>query len=70
MSSTKGRLFSLGLNELNPVLGNYKNPGQTPFSLPEIILCIHPANERWHYNVTPSLIGRASTQNDPYIPDG
>ena len=29
-----------------------------------IILCMHPANERQHYNVTPSLIGWAKTQND------
>ena len=32
----------------------------------EIILCMHPANERWRYNVTPSLIGWAQTQNDPW----
>ena len=31
-----------------------------------IILCIHPANERWRYNVTSSLIGWAHTQNDPW----
>ena len=24
-----------------------------------IILCMHPANERWRYSVTPSLIGWA-----------
>ena len=32
---------------------------------PGIILCMRPANERWRYNVTPSLIGWACTQNDP-----
>ena len=43
--------------------------------LPEIILCMHPANERWrysvtlsrHYSVTLSLIGWAHTQNNPYL---
>ena len=29
------------------------------------ILCMCPANERWRYSVTPSLIGWAYTQNDP-----
>ena len=29
------------------------------------ILCMCPANERWHYIVTPSLIDWAHTQNDP-----
>ena len=32
-----------------------------------IILCMRPANERWRYNVTPSLIGWAHTQNDPWF---
>ena len=32
-----------------------------------IILCMRPANERWRYTVTPSLIGWAHTQNDPCI---
>ena len=31
---------------------------------PRIILCMHPANESWHYRVRPSLIGWAHTQND------
>ena len=30
-----------------------------------IILCMCPANERWRYSVTPSLIGWAHAQNDP-----
>ena len=30
------------------------------------ILCMRPANERWRYSVTPSLIGWAHTQNDPW----
>ena len=30
-----------------------------------IILCIRPANMRWRYIVTSSLIGWAHTQNDP-----
>ena len=29
-----------------------------------IVLCMHPANERWRYIVTPSLIGWAHTGND------
>ena len=29
-----------------------------------IILCMRPANERWRYIVTPSLIGWTHTQND------
>ena len=32
-----------------------------------INLCMHPANERWCYSVTPSLIGRAHIQNDPWF---
>ena len=30
-----------------------------------IILCMHPANERWRYIVTSSPIGWVHTQNDP-----
>ena len=30
-----------------------------------IILCMHPANEKWCYTVTPSLIGWAHTKIDP-----
>ena len=30
-----------------------------------IILCMYPANERWRYIVTSSLIGWVHTQNDP-----
>ena len=30
-----------------------------------IILCMRPASERWHYNVTSSLIGWAHSQNNP-----
>ena len=30
-----------------------------------IILCVHPANERWRYNVTSSLIGWGRIQNYP-----
>ena len=35
---------------------------------PGIILCMHPANERWRYIVTSSLIGWVHSQNDPCIP--
>ena len=31
-----------------------------------IILCVRSASERWCYSVTPSLIGWAHTQNDPW----
>ena len=31
----------------------------------DIVLCMHSANERWRYTVTPSLIGWVHTQNDP-----
>ena len=30
------------------------------------IVCSNPVNERWHYSVTPSLIGWAYRQNDPW----
>ena len=32
-----------------------------------IIMCMDSANERRRYYVTPSLIGRAHTQNDPWM---
>ena len=32
-----------------------------------IVLCMHPANDRWSYIVTSSLIGWVHTQNDPWI---
>ena len=31
--------------------------------------CMQPANERWRYSVTPSLIGWAHKQNDPLVLD-
>ena len=31
-----------------------------------IMWCMRQANARWHYNVTPSLIGWLHTENDPY----
>ena len=34
------------------------------WAYPGIILCIHPANDRWCYSVTSSLIGWVHTQND------
>ena len=33
-------------------------------TLAGIILCMHPANERRRYSVTPSLIGWVHTQNE------
>ena len=32
-----------------------------------ILLYMHPANERWHYNEMSSLIGWAHMQNDPQM---
>ena len=32
-----------------------------------IILCMHPATERWCYNVMPSLIGWVHAQNNTWI---
>ena len=37
-----------------------------PIYLSGIILCMRPANERWCYIVTSSLIGWAHTQNEPW----
>ena len=37
-------------------------------SVPGIIFCMCPANERRRYNVTSSLIGWAHSQNDPWYP--
>ena len=34
-----------------------------------IIFCVSPANERWRYIVTSSLIGWEHTQNDHYTHD-
>ena len=36
-----------------------------PLTSTRIILCMRPANERWRYIVTLSLIGWVHTQNDP-----
>ena len=36
------------------------------YSNAEIVLCMHPANERQHYIVTSSLTGWAHTQNDAW----
>ena len=44
---------------------NYLDRGITP-DCTGIILCMHPANGRRHYNVTSSLIGWAYTQNAVY----
>ena len=42
---------------------SYQQSGTKP-KLAGIILCLHPANERQHYKVTPSLICWAHSQND------
>ena len=43
-------------------------PSHLKATFPGVILCMCPANERWRYNVTSSLIGCARTKNDPCIP--
>ena len=48
-----------GSQQFNALINN---PG------PGIILCMHLANERWRYTVTPSLIGWVHAQNDPCWP--
>ena len=66
MSSLIGRVHT----QNSPWLSNSKHnpipwrPG--PVFYAEIILCMHPANEKWRYSVTPSLIGWEHTQNDLY----
>ena len=35
--------------------------------LTELILGLRPANERWRYKVTPSLIGLTQTPNQPCV---
>ena len=41
--------------------------GHQNIDIAGIILCMHPASERWCYNVMSSFIGYALTQTDPYI---
>ena len=43
------------------------NQGGGKLTLPGIILCMRPVNERRRYNVTSSLTGWARTQNDPWL---
>ena len=38
------------------------------YTIKGVILCIRPANERWCYNVTSSLIGWVHTQNNLCYP--
>ena len=53
--------------QLPKVVTSYGNPTETEISkYPGIIMCMGPANERRCYSVTPSLIGLAYTQNDPW----
>ena len=44
---------------------NFQVASDDKFVMGGTILCMHPANERWRYIVTPSLIGWAHTQNGP-----
>ena len=55
-------VFSINLKHLCEI--NATVPRRT--NTTDIILCMRPANERWHYSVTLSLTGWAHTQNDPY----
>ena len=43
----------------------HRHRANTWHTTSRIILCMHPANERWRYTVTPSLIGWMHTQNNP-----
>ena len=60
---------AISLSELRWLLNHYCMNIRTVYdcTLYRIILCMHPANERWCYTVTPSLIGWAHTQNDPCL---
>ena len=65
-----GCVVTAWLTECKNKLLYYYNVTATPLPLPifaSIILCMCPANERWCYTVTPSLIGWAHTQNAPCI---
>ena len=61
---------------INGMHWNICNPNQTngatlwSTTIAGIILCMRPANERWCYNVTSSLISRAHTQNNPHMLEG
>ena len=47
--------------------GEWSNDkGDSGITTPGIILCTSPANERWRYIVTQSLIDWVRTQTDPY----
>ena len=66
--------MGLGIKVTHKLIHN--NAGGMPYtfnviliiSSSGIILWMHPANERWRYIVTSSLIGWVHTQNDPCIP--
>ena len=66
--------FSMKLNHHNALIPQRslqdrvlvcRNGAFTVHTLAGIILCMHPANERWRYIVTSSLIGWARRQNNP-----
>ena len=62
--------FFSGLRRSDQNWDDLSNVKPGIFVKPGIILCMHPANERRHYNVTSSLIGWAHihiiyVQNDP-----
>ena len=42
----------------------FEDKASKAFIYTRIILCMHPANEGWHCNITLSLIAWAHTQND------
>ena len=55
-------------NMADETLGSFAAP-QVLIPYARIILRMRPANERWCYSVTPSLIGWVPTQNDTCIWD-
>ena len=66
MSIFIGLYLAAFINELSVVHAPWMVCKHDVTAISEIILCMCPTNERWRYNVTPSLIGWAHTQNDPY----
>ena len=58
--------FVRGFNVLNQTSMYYLETFELDDRAPGLILCMCPANERRRYTVTPSLIGWAQTQNNPW----
>ena len=56
-----------GLSFQQVILTHLKSRWSIPERFAGIILWMHPANERWCYTVSSSLIGWVHTQNDPWL---